>query len=113
MWTEPSPTKRLQRPCALFSSAAADQTKTRRDEILECARVVMQRSGLDYFTMPEVITCMQQRGSRYAESTIRTHIVSRMCANAPDNHAVTYRGLERTDRESTNCCGESPIAAEL
>ena len=72
--------------------------KTCRDEILECAQTVMRQSGLDHFTIPEIISCMAKRESRYAESTIRTHIVSRMCANAPDNHAVTYRDLERTDR---------------
>lgn len=71
---------------------------TCRDEILQCAKEVMQRSGLDYFTIPEIIKCMESRGSGFAESTIRTHIVSRMCANAPENHAVTYNDLERTDR---------------
>jgi hypothetical protein len=86
-----------------FGSGRPDnQSKTCRHEILECARVVMQQSGLDYVTVPEVITCMQQRGSRYAESTIRTHIVSRMCANAPDNHAVTYGDLERTGKDIWN-----------
>ena len=69
-----------------------------RDEILQCAKEVMRLSGLDYFTIPEIIGCMAKRGSRYAESTIRTHVVSRMCVNAPENHAVTYSDLERTDR---------------
>ncbi len=72
--------------------------RTCRDEILECAQAAMRQSGLDHFTIPEIISCMAKRGTRYAESTIRTHIVSRMCANAPDNHAVTYRDLERGDR---------------
>lgn len=71
---------------------------TCREEILECARASMRQSGLDHFTIPEILSCMKKRGSRFAESTIRTHIVSRMCANAPDNHAVTYRDFERTDR---------------
>ena len=73
-------------------------TKTCRDEILECAEAVMRQSGLNHFTIPEIIKCMQTRGTSYAESTIRTHIVSRMCANAPENHAVAYNDLERTDR---------------
>lgn len=72
--------------------------KTCRDEILECAKSVIEKSGSDHFAIPEIISCMDKRGTRYAESTIRTHIVSRMCANAPDNHAVTYRDLERTER---------------
>jgi hypothetical protein len=74
------------------------QHKTCRDEIIECAQTVMRQSGLGHFTIPEIISCMAKRRSRYAESTIRTHIASRMCANAPDNHAVTYRDIERTDR---------------
>ncbi len=40
---------------------------TCRDEILLCAKEVMQRSGLDYFTIPEIISCMERRGSSYAE----------------------------------------------
>lgn len=38
---------------------------------------------------------LRRRGSTYATSTIRTHVVSRMCANAPDHHARTYDDLER------------------
>ena len=79
-------------------SPAGGERMTRRDEILRCAREVMRRSGLDYFTIPEVISCMEGCGSRYAESTIRTHIVSRMCANAPEHHVVTYSDLERMGR---------------
>jgi hypothetical protein len=78
----------------LESNEKADMTC--REEILECVRATLRRSGVDIFTIPEIISCMKKRGSRYAESTIRTHIVSRMCANAPDNHAITYRDLERT-----------------
>ena len=81
----------------VHSNASGDRT-TCRDEILECAAIVIKKSGLDYFTVPEIIDCMAQRGSPYAESTIRTHVVSRMCANAPDNHAVTFRDFERTER---------------
>ena len=71
---------------------------TCRDEVLSAARQVMQSSNRDHFTIPEVISHMRRNGTRYANSTIRTHIVSRMCANAPENHAVTYRDLERTNR---------------
>lgn len=61
-----------------------------RDEILQAL------DGLgDTFTPDEVIQEMRRRDSSYAESTIRTHVVSRMCSNAPDNHAKTYDDLER------------------
>lgn len=71
---------------------------TCRDEILDCAREIAGRSGAGEFTIEEIVACMARKGSRYKESTIRTHIASRMCANAPDHHAVTYRDLKRTDR---------------
>ena len=41
---------------------------------------------------------MRRRGSRYAESTIRTHITALMCSNAPINHPTTYPDFERIDR---------------
>ena len=40
---------------------------------------------------------MRRNGSSYRESTIRTHVTSRMCANAPDHLAVTYQDFIRTD----------------
>jgi hypothetical protein len=43
----------------------------------------------------QVITELEQRGSQLAPSTIRTHIASRMCANAPDHHGTTYDDFER------------------
>lgn len=38
---------------------------------------------------------LARRGSRYKESTIRTHVASRMCSDAPDNHAKTFNDLQR------------------
>jgi hypothetical protein len=37
-------------------------------------------------------------GSDLAPATIRTHITSRMCADAPDHHGTTYDDLERVSR---------------
>ena len=71
---------------------------TCRDEILTAARILSGASPRGEFALEEIINHMRRSGSRYKESTIRTHVVSRMCANAPDNHAVTYSDLERTDR---------------
>jgi len=45
----------------------------------------------------QVVDLLLGRKARYAESTIRTHVTSRMCANAPNHHAVTYDDLVRTD----------------
>lgn len=71
-------------------------SQTCRDEILACARTIGGSTGT--FSIQDLIHCMEKRGTRYAESTIRTHITSRMCTNAPDNHAVTYRDLKRIGR---------------
>ena len=47
------------------------------------------------FGPQDVVEELRRRGSTYAESTIRTHVVSRMCANAPDHHARTFDDLVR------------------
>lgn len=41
---------------------------------------------------------MRHNGTPYTDSTIRTHIVSKMCMDAPDHHAVVYQDLERVGR---------------
>jgi hypothetical protein len=68
---------------------------TVRDESLTALPALRARLGRDDFTPAEVIQELRRAASGYADSTIRTHVVSRMCANAPDNHAVTYKDLER------------------
>ncbi|WP_433612686.1 DUF7669 domain-containing protein [Dactylosporangium sp. CA-139114] len=80
-----------QRPPALSASTA-------RDEILLAVADVLRRSGRDTFDLNDVLVEMRRRGSRYAESTIRTHVVSRMCADAPDHHATVFDDFERVDR---------------
>jgi hypothetical protein len=73
---------------------------TAHTEIREVARALASRAPNGEFTLAEVIAEMRARGSRYAESTIRTHVTSRMCANAPDHHAVVYRDFWCVDRGS-------------
>ena len=68
---------------------------TARDEILDALPVICSRTADGTFTSEDVIDELGRRGSRCAPSTIRTHVVSRMCANAPDHHARTYDDLER------------------
>ena len=50
------------------------------------------------FTVAEVVMEMRRRGSRYAESTIRTHVTAFMCSNSPINHSSQYRDFERIER---------------
>ena len=66
-----------------------------RDEILDCVKRVTSQKASDEFTIQEVLDCMRTRGTRYSDSTIRTHITSRLCVNAPSHHAARYPDLER------------------
>ena len=68
---------------------------TARSEILEAIPAVQRSDGT--FTLESIVRELRRRKSRYAEGTIRTHVVSRMCANARANHAVTYDDLEKVD----------------
>jgi hypothetical protein len=69
-----------------------------REEILEAIRTILSRSSGKTFTVDQVVREMDQRGSKYAESSIRTHVTARMCANAPTNHQPHYGDLVRVDR---------------
>lgn len=68
---------------------------TCRDEILASAQRLCQRDGANSFTIVELIEEMHRGGTIYQESTIPTYVASRLCANAPHHHAVTYPDLER------------------
>lgn len=68
---------------------------TARDEILDALPAICARAGREVFGPKDVIEELQRRGTCYKPSTIRTHVVSRMCADTPDHHARTYGDLER------------------
>jgi hypothetical protein len=68
---------------------------TARDEILAALPAIRTRLGRETFSPQDVVDELHLRGSGYAESTIRTHVTSRMCRGAPENHARTYDDLER------------------
>jgi hypothetical protein len=70
---------------------------TARDELLASARSLVGR-GVDSFSPAELIREARARGSTYTESTLRTHIVSHMCVNAPDHSAVQYADFFRIGR---------------
>jgi hypothetical protein len=66
-----------------------------RDEVLAAAKELAAGSSDSTFTIEEIVDHLRRRGSsyRYKPPTIRTHVTSRMCANALGHHAVTYRDL--------------------
>jgi len=87
--TRPEPLRRtISEPNAVASGTA-------RAEILTAARKLADRSQDGSFALTEIIAQLKRAGTRYAESTIRTHVTSRMCADAPDHHGTTYDDFER------------------
>lgn len=68
---------------------------TCRDEILMAVERLTERAGEGDFTLQELVEEMRQYSTTYKESTICTHVTSRLCTNAPDYHAVTSPDLER------------------
>lgn len=77
---------------------AARPASSAREEILTAARRIAGRSPDGSFTLMQIITELHRSGTRYSESTIRTHVTSRMCADSPDHHATSYDDFERLDR---------------
>ena len=73
---------------------------TARDEVLAAAGELAAESPEGTFTVEDVVDHLYRLESIYQPSTIRTHVTSRMCVNAPDHHAVTYKDLVRVG-EST------------
>lgn len=70
---------------------------TCRDGVLAAFTRRRARTSHEAFSLEEIVREVRSLGSDYRESTIRTHVISRMCANAPDHHAVVYDDLERVD----------------
>ncbi len=68
---------------------------TCRDDVLAAFARLIARTSREAFSPAEIVREVRSQGTRYRESTIRTHITSPMCANAPDHHAVVYDDLER------------------
>ena len=71
---------------------------TAREETLAALPGLKARLGRDTFTPVEMIDELQRRGSQLAPTTIRTHVVSRMCADAPDHHARVFEAFDRVGR---------------
>lgn len=69
-----------------------------REEVLDALPAVRVRLGSDVFSPADVVREMTRRGTKYSVATIRTHVTSRMCRDAPTNHAVVYADLERVGR---------------
>jgi hypothetical protein len=67
------------------------------EEVLEAAQFIVNRTGKNEFTIMDIISEMAKSGTEYKESTIRTHVASRLCDNCPPNHGTTYAFFERIE----------------
>ncbi len=59
---------------------------TARSEILEAFRRLERRTGQVAFGLAQIVSEVKSVTTAYKESTIRTHVVSVMCADAPVHH---------------------------
>lgn len=66
--------------------------------MLDAFERLERRHGRTDFELAEVITETLSADPQFKESTVRTHVTSRMCADAPDNHGTVYDDLARVDR---------------
>ncbi len=66
-----------------------------RNEILEAIDYIITSERKSTFTVLEILTYMKSRNTKYSESTIRTHVSSRMCVNAKKHHGVKYDDIIR------------------
>ena len=71
---------------------------TARDAVLAAFRRLESKTGRQAFSPADILAEVRLVGAPFKDSTIRTHVISRLCANAPHHHAVVYPDLERVDR---------------
>jgi len=60
------------------------------DEVRTAAHHLAAFCATGTFTVEAIVAELRRSGCTHSESTIRTHVTSRMCANAPDHHPVVY-----------------------
>jgi hypothetical protein len=83
---------------ARFPRVPKGSAPTCREQILKAARAIVREKRRNELTVPEIVDHLRNAGANCPESTIRTHVISRCCRNAPKNHAVTYGDFERIAR---------------
>lgn len=71
---------------------------TARSEILASVRRVTAGRPDGIFSPADIVSDLETYGTALKESTIRTHVVSRLCLNAPRNHAHRWPDFLRLGR---------------
>jgi len=69
--------------------------QTCREAVLDAFDQLKRQEGRDIFELWEIVEEVQQSTDKFAKTTIRTHVVSLMCVQAPANHATRYADLDR------------------
>ena len=70
-------------------------TWTCREAVLEAFVRLEGQSSRKDFQLSEIVKEVLAMTGNFAESTIRTHVTSKMCAQAPTHHAMKYADLDR------------------
>ncbi len=70
---------------------------TCREAVLDAMGTLEHRLGRQVFRLEEIVREVRSHHN-FKESTVRTHVTSRMCANAPDHHGTVYSDLVRVER---------------
>ena len=86
----------LAPPQAVTHRPGTGEPRGARLEILEAVAAITRRTGRETFTIAQVVS--EMRGSRYAESTVRTMVSSHLCAQAQGSGIDPYTDLERIER---------------
>lgn len=81
-----------------FEQPEGMQNVACRDDIIAAFEHLSVQHGRDIFSPAEIAREMRTQGTIFEDSTIRTHVVSRMCIDAPDHHSTVYDDLERVGR---------------
>ena len=71
---------------------------TCRAEVLEAFFRLERKTGNREFQLRDVVDEVLNATIALKESTVRTHVASVMCRDAPVNHGLVFDDLERVDR---------------
>lgn len=71
---------------------------TTKEQVLLAARAITGQRGSSIFSPQDIVDYLRLIGTDLKDSTIRTHVCSVMCHNAPQNHLNKSDELERVGR---------------
>lgn len=71
---------------------------TCREAVLDAFDRLESRHRRKAFMVTEIVKEVLAVTEDFKESTIRTHITSRLCVQAPPNHFTRYEDLDRISR---------------